>query len=76
MDKKKTLSAVVLLLMAVLFLGSSVKAQTPASLQFCNRSYDYGIGNDTVKINFNITGADGKRISTLETDAFNQYASF
>lgn len=78
MDKKKTIKAVWLLLIATLLSGAVVYAQgpMPANLQFCDRSYNYGIGNDSIKIYFNVTGADGKRISTLSTDVFNQLAVF
>lgn len=78
MDKKETLKAVCFLLMAVLLFGSRAKAQTqtPASLQFCDRSYNYGIGNDSIRIYFNVTAPDGKRISQLPSDQFDQFASF
>jgi len=78
MDKKKTLITVLCLLGMVALLGFYVKAQTqsPAGLQFCDRSYNYGIGNDSIKIYFNVTGADGKRISNLTPDNFNQMSYF
>lgn len=78
MDKKKTLKTVWLLVVSVLLLGFPVKAQTPtpAGLQFCDRTYRYGIGNDSIRIYFNVTGADGKRIPTLSPDNFNQMAYF
>ncbi len=78
MDKKKTLKTVLFLLGMVLILGFYVKAQTPApaGLQFCDRSYNYGIGNDSIKIYFNVTGVNGKRISNLTPENFNQMAYF
>ncbi len=76
MDKKKTLKTVKLLLMTVLLLGFNAKAQTPAGLQFCDRSYNYGIGSDSIKIHFNVTGADGKRISDLTPDDFTRMSYF
>ena len=52
MDKKKTLMKIMSLLGLIVLLGVNVNAQmqTPAGLQFCDRSYNYGIGNDTVRI--------------------------
>jgi len=78
MDKKKTLKTVLFLLGMGVLLGLNVKAQTPrpTGLQFCDRSYNYGVGNDSVKIYFNVTGADGKRISNLTGENFSLDASF
>lgn len=78
MDKKKTLKTVLFLLVAVMVLDFNVKAQTltPTGLQFCDRSYNYGIGNDSIKIYFNVTGADGKRIPDLTPDDFNKLSYF
>ena len=63
MDKKKTLTSALFLLGSIVFLGVCASAQNPARLQFCDRSYNYGPGNDSIKIYFNIFGEDGKRIS-------------
>ena len=78
MDKKKTLKNILSLLGLIVLLGFNVKAQTqtPTGLQFCDRSYNYGIGNDTIKIYFNVTGAEGKRISNLTTEDFNNFSYF
>lgn len=78
MDKKKTLISVLLLFIVALCLGPLAKAQTPTpeSLQFCDRSYDYGVGNDSIKIYFNVKDPAGKRITNLTTDQFSQFASF
>ena len=78
MDKEKTLNALWLLLMSVILPGPNAKAQMPmpAGLQFCDRYYDYGIGNDSIKVYFNVTGADGKRIPDLSTGTFDQFATF
>lgn len=78
MDKKKTLKHVLFLLGMLVLLGFNVKAQTPTptGLQFCDRSYNYGIGNATIKLYFNVTGSDGKRISNLTPEDFNSYSFF
>lgn len=76
MDKKKALT--VLLLLIGIFVGgyADSKDQTPQKLQFCDRSYNYGIGNDTIKLYFNLTDAQGKRITNLDKDYFDQLAYF
>lgn len=76
MDKKKTLNILFLFIGAFLMFCSRAKAQTPSQLQFCDRTYGYGIGNDTIKVFFNITGTDGKRIPNINNDDFNQLAYF
>lgn len=78
MDQKKTLKIVLFLLGTVLFLGFNVKAEiaTPSSLQFCERYYNYGIGNDSIKIYFNVTGEDGKRLSDLTSEDFYNLYNF
>ncbi len=73
MDKKKTLTSALFLLGSIVFLGVCASAQNPARLQFCDRSYNYGPGNDSIKIYFNIFGEDGKRISNLANSDFVQY---
>lgn len=78
MDTKKTLKNMLFLLCLFILLGFNVKAQTPTptELQFCDRSYNYGIGNDTIRIYFNVIGADGKRISSLTPENFDQMSYF
>lgn len=67
-----------LLLGMSLLLGFNVKAQTqtPAVLHFCDRSYSYGIGNDTIRLYFNVIGSDDKRISNLSPEDFNNFSYF
>lgn len=78
MDKKKTLKTLFILLGIVMFFGIDAKTQTsmPAGLQFCDRSYNYGIGNDSIKIYFNLTEADGKRLSNESEQDLNTLMSF
>lgn len=78
MDKKKTLKTLLLLLGMSVLSGFNAKAETPtpSKLQFCDRTYNYGIGNDTVKLYFNVIGADGKRISNLSKSDFNNFSYF
>ena len=69
MDKKKTLKILLTLWCAVLAFPLFLGAQTPASVQFCDLSYSYGAGNDTVKIFFNVRDNQDKRITNLSPDA-------
>ncbi|MBD5311860.1 MAG: hypothetical protein HDS13_06850 [Bacteroides sp.] len=76
MDTKKTLKLLFLFISFLLSGAVDNYAQTPTNLQFCDRTYNYGIGNDSIKVYFNITGTDGKRISDLSADMFDQMAYF
>lgn len=73
MDKKKTLNISLILLGIFMMLGQAVSAQTPARLQFCDRAYDYGIGNDTIKLFFNIYGENGKTLPNVSPRDFSQF---
>ncbi len=73
MDKKKTLSPTLILLGILLLLGPHASAQTPARLQFCDRAYEYGIGNDSIKLFFNIYGENGKTLSNISSKDFSQF---
>ncbi|MGN0236876.1 MAG: hypothetical protein ACI4AK_02130 [Lepagella sp.] len=76
MDKKKTLKIKLLIIGIIVIAWSSITAQTPTKLQFCDRQYEYGIGNDTINIFFNIIGADGKRILDIDKNNLDQLAYF
>lgn len=73
MDKKKTLNIALILLGIFMMLGQMVSAQTPARLQFCDRAYEYGIGNDSVKLFFNIYGENGKTLPDVSPRDFSQF---
>ena len=73
MDKKKTLKTLLILLAGVLCHAFDASAQDPTSLQFCDRNYSYGIGNDSIRLYFNISGPDSKRISNLSDENINRY---
>lgn len=62
-----------ILLGIFMMLGQAVSAQTPARLQFCDRAYDYGIGNDTIKLFFNIYGENGKTLPNVSPRDFSQF---
>lgn len=72
MDQKKTLKTAFMLLGFMMFLSFGAVAQKPDRLQFYDRSYEYGIGNDSIRIYFNIFGEDGKRISDITPGDFNE----
>jgi hypothetical protein len=76
MDKKKTLRAFILLIAFLMAAVAVADIITPAGLQFCDRFYAYGEGNDTIKLYFNVTASNGKRISGLSPEKFNQMAYF
>lgn len=73
MDKKKTLNIQLILLGIFMMFGQAVAAQTPTRLQFCDRAYEYGIGNDTIKLFFNIYGENGKTLPDVSHRDFSQF---
>lgn len=75
MDQKKTLIISFFLLSLLLFLSPCVSAQTPARMQFCDRAYSYGAGNDSIKLYFNIYGENGKTLPDISEKYFSQYLS-
>lgn len=72
MDKKKTLNLSHFAGL-LLFLSLCVSAQTPARLQFCDRAYSYGIGNDSIKLYFNVYGENGKTLPNISQNDFYQF---
>lgn len=77
MDTKKKISKL-LLLLGVVLLGFPMFAQEVmvSSIQFCDRSYNYGLGNDSIKIYFNILGDDGKRQPNVSSDRIDEMFYF
>lgn len=73
MDKKKTLNFTVFLLGLLMWLSPCITAQTPARLQFCDRAYEYGIGNDSIKLFFNVYGENGKTLPNISPNDFTSY---
>lgn len=73
MDKKKALNLYLILLGILSVFSFGVSAQTPARLQFCDRSYEYGIGNDSIKLFFNCYAKDGKTLPNIPSSEFEQY---
>lgn len=76
--KKKIITG--LLLFAAFFSGETGKAyaqdQTVTGIQFCNRSYEYGIGRDTITVHFNLLDDTGKRVSDITPRKFDEMFSF
>lgn len=70
MDKKKTLKFPLILFSVLLLVCNYMQGQTPARLQFCDRAYEYGIGNDSIKLFFNIYGENGKTIPNMSAKEF------
>lgn len=76
MDKKKTLNILFFFIGIILLPCLRSMAQNPDHLQFCDRYYEYGVGNDSIKVFFNLIGADGKRLPGLGKDEFVRFGSF
>lgn len=73
MDKKKTIIQrliVICLVFTTIFpaLGQDVK-----QIKFCDKRYEYGIGQDTLTLYFNVLDATGKRVQNVSTDLLRNY---
>lgn len=73
MDKKKTLTALLFVLGLFVIPAGLLSAQSPSKLEFYDRTYAYGLGNDTIRIYFNIFGADNSRLQNLTDGDFAQF---
>lgn len=73
MDKKKTLNFMLFMLGLLMWLSPCISAQTPARFQFCDRAYEYGIGNDSIKLFFNVYGENGKTLPNISPKDFASY---
>ena len=73
MDKKKTLNFTLFLLGLLMWQIPCISAQTPARLQFCDRAYEYGIGNDSIKLFFNVYGENEKNLPDISPEDFASY---
>ena len=76
MDSKKKMKRLFMLICSILLLTASVWAQKVSEIQFYGRSYEYGVGNDTITLYFNVIGNDGKRMSSLTADTFKEMLYF
>lgn len=79
MDTKKKIKTG-LLLFAALFSIEAEKAcaqdETVAGIQFCNRSYEYGVGRDTITVHFNLLDDTGKRVPNITPRKFDEMFGF
>ena len=76
MDKKKTLKSLLLLMGMLLMFSQNISSQIPAKLKVCERSYNYGIGSDSVKVCFNVTDGEGNRIQSISPAKFSETVAF
>lgn len=58
---------------AVSSLDARAQAQTPARLKFCDRAYEYGPGNDSIKLFFNVYDEEGQPLTGLSSSEFDQF---
>lgn len=72
MDKKKTLISKCV---AILFLAISLPlfGQNVKEIKFCDKKYEYNVGNDSLTLYFNLIGFDGNRIQNVSSDILRNY---
>lgn len=73
MDKKEALIYALVLVAGIMMPWHSTFGQTPARLEFCDRSYNYGIGNDSITLYFKVFDQDDNRLSTLTPEDINRF---
>ncbi|MBO8445647.1 MAG: FHA domain-containing protein [Bacteroidetes bacterium] len=78
MDTKKKIVKALLLLGSLIpaCICADARDAEVAGIRFCDRSYSYGMGNDTIRVYFNVLGDDGKRISDLTPERFDEMLYF
>jgi hypothetical protein len=73
MDKKKTLIQRVWILCIALATLLPTAGQNIRQIKFCDKSYEYGAGHDSLTLFFNLIDGDGNRVRNVSPDALSNY---
>ena len=73
MDQKKKIIQKLLLLCIFLTAAMPVSGQNVKRIKFCDKKYEYGVGQDSLTLYFSVFDADGKRIQNLSTELLQDY---
>lgn len=73
MDKKKTLISELVATCLLMAMSISLFAQNIKEIRFCDKKYEYSVGNDSLTLYFNLIGLDGNRIQNVSTDILRNY---
>ena len=75
MDKKKTMrrKLAIVCLFLTTFLSVFGQGVEVKCIKFCDKKYEYGAGNDSLTLYFNVLDAAGKRIQDISTGLLRNY---
>lgn len=73
MDKKKKIVLKLLLLCLLITVVTPVFGQDVKRISFCDKKYEYGAGNDSLTLYFNILDASGSRIKDIPDNMLQGY---
>ncbi len=74
MDKTKKMICRTMLIWGILFsFSANLCAQNVAKIQFCDRSYEYEVGKDSITLFFNMLDQQGNRVKDLTQELLENY---
>ena len=74
MDKtKKIILKLTALCMLYTEIAGALNGQNVKQIKFCDKKYEYGIGNDSLTLYFNVLDAQGKRMQNVDTELLQEY---
>ena len=74
MDKKKTLIQRLFVACLLIFIAATtVSAQNVKQIKFCDKKYEYGIGQDSITLYFNVLDLEDKPIRNLKESELSNY---
>lgn len=73
MDKKKAIMRDLIAVWILFIAFIPVIGQEVKHIQFCDKKYGYGVGNDSLTLFFNVLDATGKRVQNISEDLLRNY---
>lgn len=73
MDKKKKIIRNLLVVCLLITAITPAFGQDVKKIIFCDKKYEYGAGNDSLTLYFNVLDATGKRIQNISADLLHSY---
>lgn len=73
MDKKKKIVRYLIMLYLLITAIMPIYGQDVKQIKFCDKRYEYGVGNDFLTLYFNVLDATGKRVQNIPADLLQNY---
>ena len=73
MDTKKKIIRRLIALFWVITVILPVFGQDIKQIKFCDNKYEYGVGNDSLTLYFNVLDGNGKRVQNIPTNLLQNY---